>query len=227
VKFLNRFLWVFVSPSKLFADVGQGRAAWWEGWIWVSLTGIVAAYFMLPISAVLIELNESGLPIDQVDAQLDFIDKWGVPLLATTPVVALIQALIVFGLGYVVVSILSPAANFKKYFTIGLFASIIANCAPLLTVLIVRMNGLDSIMETADVGNAQVSLVFLYTGEAAAAIALFQSLEFFTIWALVVVAIGLMRVFEMTRNQAVICVIPLWLLMFLQKLIAALFGGLG
>jgi hypothetical protein len=227
MEFFNRLLWVFVSPSKLFADVREGRAHWWEGWIWMSIVGIVAGYFMIPISTVLMEINESGLPIDQVDAQLEFMEKWGLVLLMTTPIAVLVPALIVFGLGYVAVSILSPAANFKKFFTIGLFASVIANCAALLTDLIVHMGGLDTIQGAADVEKAQVSLAFLAPGEGALVKAFFQSFEFFTIWALVVVAIGLMRVFDMSRNQAVICVIPLWLLFFLQKLIAALFGGLG
>ena len=225
--FLNRLVWVFASPSKLFADVRESRAKWWEAWIWVSLIYIVASYFLMPVTAVLMELNESGLPIDQVDAQLEFLEKWGTLLILLTPLQVLIQGLIVFGLGYILVSILSPAANFKKFFTIGLFASIVANCASLLNVLIVRMRGLDAIQGASDVEAAAVSLAFLSPGEGALARSFFSSIEFFTIWALVVVAIGLMRVFDMTRNQAVICVIPLWLLFFIQRLIGAVAGGLG
>jgi hypothetical protein len=224
--YLNRLLWVFASPSRLFADVREGRAAWWEAWIWVSLTGIVAGYLLMPASMLVIELNETGQTIDQVDAQLEFMEKWGTVLLATTPVTVLIQSLIVFGLGYITVSILSASANFKKFFTIGLFAGIVANCASLFNALIVRFRGLESIQTAAD-AQVSVSLAFLAPDAGVWVRSLLSSLEFFSIWALVLVAMGLMRVFDMTRNQAIACVVPLWLLFFLQRLLSVAFGGVG
>ena len=224
--FFNRLLWVFHSPSKLFADIRDDKATWWQAWIWLSLIGVVAAYFLLPVSMIVIELNDTGLPVDQVDAQLDFLEKWGTALLATTPVTVLVQALIVFGLGYILVSILSANASFKKFFTIGLYASIIANCASVLNLIVVRMKGLDTIQSAYD-AEFSVGLSFLAPEDGLLLKSLFSSFELFTIWALVVVAMGLMQVFEMSRKHAVICVIPLWLLFFLQRLMSVALGGVG
>jgi hypothetical protein len=210
----------------VFADIREGKAAWWEAFIWVSLTGLVAAYFLLPVSMIAIEINDTGQPIEQVDASLDFMEKWGTLLLATTPLTVLIQSLIVFGLGYIVVSILSPVAKFKKFLAIGLYSSIVANCASLLTALVVRMRGLDAIVASSD-AEFSIGLSFMAPEEGLLLRSLFFSVEFFTIWALVLVAIGLMRVFDMSRKNAIICVIPLWLLFFLQRLMSEVFGGLG
>ncbi len=224
--FINHFIWIFVSPSKVFADIREGKAAWWEAWIWMTITGAIGAYFLLPVSMIVIEINETGVPIEQVDAQLDFIEKWGTLLLATTPIAVLAQSLVVFGLGYILVSILSPVANFKKFFTICMFSSIVANISVLLMALVVRMKGLDAIM-TADDAEFSIGLSFMAPEEGALLKALFTSIEFFGIWALVLVAIGLMRVFDMSRKNAIICVIPLWLMFFLQRLMSAVFGGVG
>jgi hypothetical protein len=222
----NRLIWIFVSPSKVFADIREGKAAWWEGWIWVTITGVIGAYFLLPVSMIVIEINEHGLPIEQVDAQLDFVEKWGTLLLATTPVAVLVQSLVVFGLGYILVSILSPVANFKKFFAIGLYSSIVANCSVLLTALVVRMRGLDAILTPGD-AEFSLGLSFMAPEEGVLLKSLCTSIEFFSIWALVLVAIGLMRVFDMSRKNAIICVVPLWLLFFLQRLMSVLFGGFG
>jgi len=225
--FFNRFVWVFLSPSKLFQEIKEGKAPWWQAWIWISLMTMVAGYFMLPVSVAVMELNPQDLPLEQVDQQIDFVEKYGLILLAVTPVGALVQYLIAFGLGYILVSVLCQAANFKKFFTIGLYASIVANVASLLNVLIVHLRGgVDAIDAAAD-AEFSIGLGFLAPEDGVFLKSLLLSVEFFAVWALVLVAMGLMKVFDMPQRHAVYCVIPLWLLLFGQRLLQVAFGGIG
>ena len=33
---INRLLWTFQSPKKLYADIEKETAHWWQPWVWVS-----------------------------------------------------------------------------------------------------------------------------------------------------------------------------------------------
>jgi len=33
--FFNRFIWVFASPGKLFDEIKDGRAPWWQASMWL------------------------------------------------------------------------------------------------------------------------------------------------------------------------------------------------
>ncbi len=225
--FFNRFVWIFVSPSKVFADIKEGKASWWQAWVWLSVIYLIVGYFSKPVQLAVMELNPSDLPLDQLDKQLEIMEGWGYwAQLAATPVILLVVALIVVGLSYILVSILADRASFKQYFSLNMYAGIVASLATVMTTLVIRMKGMDAIQTVAD-AKFSIGLAFLAPEEGALARALFSSVDVFSIWSYVLIVMGLMYVFEMARRQAIYCIIPLWLLQVLFLLIAEVTGGMG
>jgi hypothetical protein len=55
----------------------------------------------------------------------------------------------------------------------------------------------------------------------------FGSFEFFTIWSLVLLALGLQRVFGMNRGQAIAVLIPIFLIYVIMLIMGEVFGTMG
>jgi hypothetical protein len=224
---LNRFVWIFVSPSKVFADIKDGKAAWWQPWVWLSVIYVIVGYFSKPVQLAVMELNPSNLPPDQLDKQLEIMAGWGYWLqLAATPVILLVMGLAVAGLSYILVSILADRASFKQFFSLNIYAGIVASAATVLATLVVRMKGIDAIQSAAD-AKFSIGLAFLAPEEGALIRAVLSSVDFFSIWSYVLVVMGVMYIFDMPRRQAIYCVIPLWVMAVLFLIIAEVTGGMG
>lgn len=225
--FFNRFSWAFVSPTRLFADIKEGRASWWQAWIWLSIIYLVVGYFSMPINIALIEINSQDLTPEQVDQQLAVFEgplKW--VQVAASPLIILLVSLIVSALTYIVVSILSEKARFKQFFALSLYASVVSSMANVLTTIVVRMRGVENIRTAAD-ARFSVGLGFLAPEEGALVRAVLGSFDFFAIWSFVLVVMGLMHIFEMTRKQAIICIVPLWVIYVAMMLLGEMTGSFG
>jgi hypothetical protein len=224
--FFNRLTWLFFSPSKVFDDIAEGRVSWWQPWVWMSMIYLVVGYFSIPIQRAVMEMNTGDLPMEQLEQQLEWFDKFGYIQLLGTPLVFLVLGLIVAGLGYILVSILSEKANFKKFFTLYFYGGIIASLATVVSVLAVRMKGIESLRVPED-AQFSIGLAFMGPTEGVVLKSVFMSLEFFSMWSLVVVAMGLMHVFGMQRKHAIYCVIPLWLMGVLLLMLNNLATGMN
>jgi hypothetical protein len=134
--------------------------------------------------------------------------------------------LIVAGLSYVLVSILCDRANFKKYFTINLYAAIVGTLTTVVGTLVIRLRGIDSIRTAAD-GRFSLGLGFLAPEEGALVRSVLLSVDFFSIWTYVLVVMGLMHVFGMSRRNAIYCIIPLWIIQILFLFIGEVTGSYG
>lgn len=224
MSFFNRFQWIFLSPTRVFADIKEGNAPWWQPWVWISIIYVVVGYFSMPIQKAIVELNADGLPAEQLDQQLEFMENFGWLQPVTTPIVMLVVTLIVAGLSYILVSILSDRANFKKYFTITLYSSIVATLSTALATLVIRMRGIESIQSVSD-ARFSIGLGFLAPEEGALIRSIFLSADFFTVWSYVLIVMGLMYVFEMSRKHAIYCIVPLWIIQVLFLFIGEVTGG--
>jgi hypothetical protein len=224
--FVNRLIWIFVSPSRVFEDIRRDTVSWWQPWVWQSIFYVAAGYLSLPVQRAVAALNRDGLPADQLDQQLELIDRfWWLQLTGTPPVLLLVGAALA-GLTYVLVTILSPTAKFKQYFTITLYASIIGSISMLLSAVLVRMRGVETI-RTAMEAQVSLGLGFLAPEGNPVLFAVLSSIEVFAIWSLVVLGMGLVKVFDMSRNQAIACVIPWWIIYVIMAIVGSAVGGLG
>jgi hypothetical protein len=227
MRFFNRLAWIFFSPTKLFQDIKEGNAPWWQAWIWLSIIYLIVGYASVPINIAITELNLRDLPPEQLDKQLAFLEGAGKWIqIGATPVLLLLITLAVSGLVYIMVSILSEKANFKKFFVLSLYASLVSSMANVIATVVVRLRGVDTIRSVAD-ARFSIGLAFLAPDEGALARALLTSFDFFAIWSFVLVVMGLMHIFEMPRRQAIYCVIPLWIIYVGMLLLGEVTGSYG
>jgi hypothetical protein len=225
--FVNRLAWIFFSPARLFQDIKEGKAPWWQAWIWLSIIYLIVGYASIPINLALVEINPQDLPPEQVDQQLAFFEGAGKWIqVGAAPVVLLMVSLVVSGLAYVLVSILSDKANFKKFFALSLYASIVSSMANVIATLMIRMKGVDTIRSVDD-AKFSIGLGFLAPEEGTLVRTLLTSFDFFAIWSFVLVVMGLMHIFDMPRRHAIYCVIPMYIIYAGMLLLGEVTGSFG
>ena len=217
---ISRLVWTFQSPKKLYADIEKETAHWWQPWVWVSLINGVIAYLSIPIQIHLARLNTQGVPEDQLQQQIEMMEKFGFLGIIATPVIVLITSLIIVGISYLVVSVVAEDAKFKKYFTLYLYASIIVSVGILLGTILTRMKGLDSVRSLGD-ASASFGPAVLVSFDQKIPHAILSSFDIFYIWFYVIIAAGLMHIFNLSRRSAIVAILPVWLLFVLIALISA------
>jgi len=226
MNFLNRFVWIFVSPSRVFDDIKEHRVLWVQPYLIFSVLTMLVTWLSMPVQRILIEYNAQDLPSEQVDKQLEMMDKFGLIQLILVPAGVLLVSMVVAALCYILVTVLARTATFKQFFTLTLFTSVVSTTGQLLSTVIVRARGLDRIMEAKDAQMA-LSLKVLAPENSAALRGLLGSFEFFACWAFVLIALGLMRIFGMTRGAAIAALVPMWIIYVAALIVGEIFGGMG
>jgi hypothetical protein len=223
--FFSRLGWLFFSPSKLYADIGQ-RSSWWQPWVWVSVFGMIGVYIAHPITVAVIKLNPRNLDPEQLQQTLDALEKFAAVGYLLAPISSLFQALIVAAIGYVVLTIIVEGVDFKRYFTLYLYSNIVVTIGSLLSSFLVRQRGADGIQRTED-AVVSFGLDFLVPEGNKALTTLASSINVFTIWSLVIIALGVMHIFGATRNQGIVAAIPVWLVYVAFGMLLSLIPSLG
>jgi membrane protein, antimicrobial resistance system len=224
MNFLNRFVWIFVSPARVFDDIKEHRVRWVQPYLIVAALTMVVQWLSMPVQRVLIENNPRDLPAEQVDKAIEMMDRFGFIPLILVPAGVLLVSLVVAALCYILVTVLSRAATFKQFFTLTLFASVVSTTGQLISTIIVRARGLERIVEPRDAQMA-LSLKVLAPESSAALRGLFGSFEFFACWAFVLVGMGLVRIFGMTRGAAIAALVPMWIIYVAALIASEMFGG--
>ena len=223
----TRFVSMLTAPARVFDDIREGRVGWVQPWIIISVLYMIVTLLGLPVQIALMELNPKNLPADMLDQQIRLMQMpLGLIWVALTPVGVLLIQMIVAGLTYLLVTILSQRATFKQYLSLSFFTGIPAMLGQLLSVAILRARGLERIMGPED-ARMSFSLRALAPPDSAVLKGVFGGFEFFTIWSLVLLGLGLQRVFGMSRAQAVAVLLPLWLIYVGMLILGEAFGGIG
>jgi hypothetical protein len=223
---LRRLVWIFVSPTKVFDEIRERKVNWVQPWIIASVFYLLAGVIGMPIQLAVMELNPNDLPADQLEQQIEMAEKFSFVGYIMAPAMVLIITLIMAGLTYIMVTILSKAATFKQYFTLMMFVNVIGALGYLLSMAVVRMRGAENIMDPEDARFA-LSLRMLATESGAVLKGLLGSIDFFVVWSFILLVLGLKRVFGMTTGAAVACMIPAWLLYATLSIVGEFFGGMA
>jgi hypothetical protein len=211
---------------RVFDDIRDGHVGWRQPWLIISVLYMVVTFLGLPVQLALMELNLQNLPADSLDTQIRMLESFGWIWVVLTPVGVLLMQLLVAGLSYILVTILSQRATFKQYLSLSFFTGIPALLGQLISVVMIRMRGLDQIMGPED-ARMSFSLRTLAPPDSALLKGVFGSFEFFTIWSLVLLALGLQRVFGMNRGQAIAVLIPIFLIYVIMLIMGEVFGTMG
>jgi len=214
---------IFVDPFKVFARIDAGLA-WWKPFILVTAVAVVLSYLMLPFQRKLIELNPRGLSEEQLQSTVEGFGKFAPLTLIIVPILLIITYLIVAGIAHLIINIMSSRSSFKKTLSLISFCGVITVLEQIIGTLVLRMRGLESVESAADL-KFSLSLAPL-VGEGKGLLnAALQSLSIFQIWYYVLLILGIAAIFKVSRKQAVIAALPIWILSVLMILVGSKFGG--
>jgi hypothetical protein len=219
--FFRRFLSIYVSPTRVFDDIRDAKVGWWQPWVWVSILFVIGSFLMVPAQRAVMALNPKMTP-EMMEKAAPFMYA---PIVIA-PAMALIIAFIAAGITYVFVTMQSKEATFKKYFTLILFTNLVYSLGYLVTAIILRARGVDGITSPEDL-KISLSLRLLAPEANPVVRGLLSSIEFFSIWGLTLVALGLKRIFNLRTGQALAAVIPLWAIYALLSVLGEVFSGFG
>jgi len=223
--FLRRVGWLFVAPGRLIEDIREDRTKWWQPWIWLSAIYCAVDYVAIPIRIAVTKTNPAALPLEQVDKQVEWMERFAELQLLGTPVALLFAGVVVSGITYILVSLLSAQATFRRYFTMTLWASVIASLSHAVATAVVRARGVEDIRVPAD---AAFELSLRLIAPAGGLVgAILSSFELFGIWSLVFLAMALVKGFDMSVRAAVLAVVPWWVITVLVALVGKAVGALG
>jgi hypothetical protein len=222
--FVSRFVWTLTAPKRLFADIARG-AQWWEAWVWTSVISGVVAYLSVPIQIQLARINPRGQSPEQVDQTIEAMEKFGFLGVISTPVVVLIGTLLVAGISYLLVTLLAQESGFKKYFTLMFWANLPVAIGQLLGTILTRMKGMEGIRTIHDASASFGPAVLADPEKQKVLYPVLASLDLFYVWFYILVGAGLVAIFRLSVRNAVMVVIPVWLLQVLFALMSARFAG--
>ena len=220
----RNFTAIFVSPNKVFDQIREAQVGWWQPWLIVSVIMVIATVLMLPIQSAMIESNPELMAGGNADNAESMMKIAQIVQVVMSPVIVLVAALIVTAISYVMVTLMSKEATFKKYFTLILFADVVASVGFIATILILRARGIDTISSPEDM-KAGLSLRMLAPDAGPVVSGILGSVEFFAIWGFALIAAGLRRMFGFSLGAAIACCIPLWLMYTLFTVVGEIFQG--
>ncbi|HEX5131726.1 MAG TPA: YIP1 family protein [Candidatus Krumholzibacteria bacterium] len=223
---LSRFWAILAAPNRVFDDIREGRVGWKQPWLLVSIPYMLVTYLSLPIQRVLVELNDKNLTPDQLDKQLEIMDKLSFLWVLMAPLGVLAVTLVLAGVSYLVVTMMSERATFKQYLSLSLFTGIIGIIGQFIAIVMLRLRGIDQIM-TADDARISFSLRVFAPAGSPVLKGFLGSFEFFTLWGFVVLVLGLSRVFGLRRGQAIAVLVPIWIIYVGMLVAGEVFGGMG
>jgi len=94
MQIMRRFVWMFVSPSRVFDEIRENKVGWVQPWIIVSVFYVAITWLGLPIQRALLELNPSNVSADQLERQMQMVGKFAYAQLIFAPAGVLLLALL-------------------------------------------------------------------------------------------------------------------------------------
>ncbi|MDD4856694.1 MAG: Yip1 family protein [Candidatus Krumholzibacteria bacterium] len=221
--FLPSIIEIFTDPLRVFARIDAGLT-WWKPFILVCAAALVVGYFMLPFQQRLIELNQRGLSEEQLQKAVEGFGKFAPATLIMIPIMLIIVYLVVAGILHLVINIMSSRSSFKKTLSLVSFCGIITIVEQIIGAVILKTRGVESIESPEDL-KFSLSLAPL-VGEGKGLLhAILQSLSIFEIWYYVVLVLGIAAIFRISRKQAVVPVLPIWIFSVIMLLVGGKFTG--
>jgi len=220
--FFTRFAWAFTSPSRVHYDI-SADVPWWQPWIWLSILSGIGVWLFYPIQETLIRLNPKGIPEESLEKSIEMMQKFQAIGYLTGAITVLVQSLIMALISYVIVSIFTSQGSFKRLFTLYLYSYIIPSVGAILSFVLARQKGLENIRSMQD-ARVSLGLSFLVSSEHRYLEAFLNTIDVFSIWFYILMVLGIMTIFRLTRKQAILSIVPIWLISVAFELAGAKFG---
>jgi len=221
--FVASLIDIFIDPVKVFKRIKAGLP-WWQPFIVIAIASSAIAYFQQPITRHLFLLNERGLSEEQLQAQGEIMEKFGLVGMIAAPLVVLLIYVILAALCNVTANLVSGKSSFKKMLSLLSFTAFIGLIEQGLKMLIIHMKGIEEITSRDDLYLTTFSLNIFAKSDGILR-AVLESLSIFGIWFLILFTIGVSVVYGISRKAALGPVLVMWLLGVVLMMLEGLGGG--
>lgn len=224
--FLRSIVDIFADPFKVFERI-DGGLSWWKPFVLVAAVATVMSYLMLPFQRKLIELNPRGLSEEQLQRAVEGFGKFAPLTLVFVPIFIIVMYLIVAAIVHIVANIMSSRSNYKKTLSLISYCGIITVVEQVIGSVVLKTRGIESVESAADL-KFSLSLAPLLGDGKGLLNAVLQSLSVFQVWYYVLLVLGVAAIFRISRKQAIICALPIWIFSVLMAWVGSRFsGGMG
>ena len=222
--FFRSIVDIYVDPLAVFRRIGAGLG-WWQPYLLTSVIGIVIGWLSLPVNRRILELNERGMPPEQLDAMLENVDRFGWLGLLAVPIFYIAILGILAGIAHLVISIMSSDASYRKTISLLAWCGMVSILGQVIRTAVVLGRGIEAIEAEAD-AKISLSLAAFFPDLEGFAGAFLESIGIFEIWYYILFAFGVSLVFRTSRAKALLPVVIVWLVSVLALWAQSAFGGM-
>ena len=214
---------LIIEPSQLFLSIKE-KPNWVVPFIIVSVLGIALAILMQPAQAQvsMVKLQEI-LPPGDVELALQRAKRLGMISASLLPLITLIRWAIISGIILMLTSLFTDKLRFKQSFSIVCYGNLILILGSAVNTGAVYLRGLEVISSPYDLW--MIGLNFWSRETLGLPLSLLLSeITVFSVWYLILIALGLIYVANVSKWQAAFVSIVVWLLGVVFKVGLALYG---
>lgn len=215
---------IFIDPA---ASVGYQEKLGKTAWILPFVISVIAmmgtSYLQLPIMVDVIR-NHPGpnMTAQEAEASATMVEKFGFVGLLFSPIMLAIMLLISSGLSFGFSRIFNLGVSFPSVFSLLSHASLITMLASVTHIVVLKLKG--SINSVAELRPAFGLDLLLADGANRFLVAFLNYFSFFTLWYIVVLALGFAALGRTSKSTALVVTAPVWMIGLVLALFGAAFG---
>lgn len=209
---MRKILYLFVEPTRLFTELKE-NSSWIPSFIIVSLISIIIALLLKPAQTQLvIQQFQNKLNPEQIEQALSQSRPFSIAGLTFTPLLILMKWTLLSGLILLGVFIFNDSFQFKQSFSIISYSSLIPLMGKIFNTGIIYLNGIYTVNSPHDLNTIGLNIFFTPESVGIGFYSFFSAMSVFSIWYIVVVAIGLMVMANLDRVWAGFVSTFIWIL---------------
>jgi hypothetical protein len=213
---------VLFSPGEVFERVRE-RPKFLVPWIALSVIVVVLTYLMTPFTQAAMASRMAQIAAQNPDAATQAAKFQSIGLVFA-PIVLLIALLIGGGLLWLLVMLFGGAeAKFKTLLSVATYTALPAILLQVAGLIVLKMKGVDTVSSVEDL-RPPLGLNLLAPGMGGFTGAVLAGINPFTIWGMILTAIGIQVTHKTSKGSAYTVAI---ITMLLGVLIGAAFAGMG
>jgi len=201
---VDRIIGIFVSPRATMEDIAA-RPTWVVPLLIVMIASVVGGYFLQDVIAdnTITQMKEKNpnIPAEQLEmtAKWTRVSAWAAPLIVT-PIFYVVLAAVFMFVGN---TILGGEAKFKTVFSMMCWSGIVSLLSSIVNIPVMINRG---VMESA----TSLGSLLPSEGDKTLLNQLFEQIDLFTIWWLVIMGFGMAAVYKFSTKKGMTTMFVLW-----------------
>lgn len=207
----SRLTGIIFSSSKTFEELNN-RPTWLVAFFTIGF-GVILITFL--ISPFMMHAQAASLPSDmslqQFESGLKFVQRYQIIGIVLSPLFLIIKFIFTSAILWLIIQLFSEV-DFKRMFSVVVHCGVILFLGSIITFIILKLRGLQSIKSAADV---QVSLgldLFLRNPDLNLPLKAFLSnINVFSVWWIILISLGISIIAKISRTKATLITTFFWL----------------